>query len=296
MSQLSERTGTYGIWTASFQWPEDPGAVADAAAELEDLGFGTLWLGMSAGDLKLHETILSATTRLVVASGIVNVWTEPAGTVAESTERLRTVFPGRFVLGLGAGHAKFVEPATGEKYRQPLSRVASYLDELDAATRPVPAADRVLAALGPKALALAAERSAGAHPYLITAEHTADARAALGPDRWLGPEQKVVVETDPTAARDAARSSVGFYLDLPNYVNNLYRLGFDESDVSDGGSDRLLDRLVAWGDDATVASRVRDHLEAGADHVALQVLPTGSDGAPGLPLAEWRAAAALFIN
>lgn len=293
MSELGAAAGPFGIWTAAFQWPGDPGEVADAAAELEDLGFGALWLGMSSGDLALHEAILSATRTLIVASGIVNVWTEPAEVVVSSYRRLTAAFPGRFVLGLGAGHAALVEPATGQRYIRPLGKVASYLDQLDAADPPVPVERRVLAALGPKALALAAERAAGAHPYLTTAEHTADARAIIGHRAWLGPEQKVVLHRDPDTARATARRVLELYLALPNYVNNLRRYGFDEVDFARGGSDRLVDALVAWGDEAAVAGRVRGHLAAGADHVALQVVPT--DGGSDLPRSEWRRAAELFI-
>lgn len=290
MTELRDRAGTFGIWTGSFQWPDDPGAVADAAAELEALGFGTLWVGLSEGDLALHETILEATSELVVASGIVNVWTEPVQTVAARTRRLVDRFPGRFVLGIGAGHARHVEAATGQSYVRPLSKVAAYLDELDRADVP----ERVLAALGPRALALAGERAAGAHPYLVPVEHTADARSALGRDPFLAPEQKVVLEPDPETARATARRVLAGYLELPNYLNNLRRYGFGDPDFADGGSDGLVDRVVAWGDDGTAEAAVRGHLDAGADHVALQVLAPGED--TGLPRAAWRAAADVLVR
>jgi probable F420-dependent oxidoreductase len=288
MTIARDDLGTFGVWTGSGAWPSDPGEVADAAAELEELGFGAVWLGVSPGDLALHERILDATSRLVVASGIVNVWTEDPHVVAASYHRVAGKHPGRFLLGIGAGHAKFVEAATSRTYRKPLSEVAAYLDTLDRADPPVPASERVVAALGPKALRLAAERSAGAHPYNVTPEHTATARAALGPAALLAPEHKVVLGTDPEVARTVGRRRVAGYLDLPNYVNNLRRSGFTDADFAGGGSDRLIDALVAWGDDATVAARLREHLDAGADHVVLQVLTAEL---AGLPRAAWRQAA-----
>ena len=294
MSELSDAAGAFGIWTGSFQWPSDPGEIADTAVELEDLGFGALWLGLSSGDLELHETILAATNDLVVASGIVNVWTEPAEVVISSYHRVAAASPGRFVLGLGAGHAEMVEPMTGQRYVRPLGKLAAYLDQLDAADPPVPVGHRVLAALRPKALALAAARAAGAHPYLTTPEHTAEASAILGPAAWLAPEQKVILSRDADAARATARRRLEGYLGLPNYVNNLRRYGFDDADFAGGGSDRLVDALVIWGDGAAIDRRVREHLDAGAHHVALQVLPT--EGGASLPRVDWRRAAELFLT
>lgn len=292
MTSTRENLGTFGAWTGSFQWPDDPGEVADAAAELEELGFDAVWIGLSAGDLALHERILEATSRLVVASGIVNVWTDDPVTVAASYHRLTAKYPGRFMLGIGAGHAKFVETTTDQLYRKPLSKVASYLDALDQADSPVPTDDRVVAALGPKALRLAGERSAGAHPYNVTPEHTADAREILGPEPLLATEQKVFFGTDADEARAVARRTLAIYLDLPNYVNNLLRYGFTEDDFTGEGSDALVDGLVGWGDDDSVARRVQAHLDAGADHVNLQVLSTE----PGLPRAAWRHAAEVFVG
>jgi probable F420-dependent oxidoreductase len=292
MTSARDNLGTFGVWTGSGDWSTDPGEVAEAAVELEKLGFGAVWIGLSAGDLALHERILDATSRLVVASGIVNVWMDAPDAVAASYHRIANKHPGRFLLGIGAGHAKFVESMTSQAYRKPLSKVVAYLDALDRAERPVPVGERVVAALGPKALRLAAERSAGAHPYNVTPQHTADARAALGPAPLLATEQKVFLGTDPDVARSVARRRLATYLELPNYVNNLLRYGFSESDFAGDGSDRLVDGLVAWGDDATVATRVRAHLDAGADHVVLQVLSTEP---PGLPRAAWRRTAEILV-
>lgn len=287
-----DNLGNFGVWTGSAQWPTDPGAVSEAATEVEELGFGAVWIGSSSGDLALHERILDATSRLVVASGIVNVWTDDPDTVAASYHRVAQKHPGRLLLGLGVGHAKLVEKTTSQTYRKPLSKLAAYLDALDRADPPVPVGERVVAALGPKALRLAGERSAGAHPYNVTPEHTADARIALGPEPLLATEQKIVLSTDPHVARSVARRRLAIYLDLPNYVNNLLRYGFTESDFADEGSDRLVDGLVAWGDDDTVAARVRAHLDAGANHVVLQVLTDP----PGLPRTAWRHTADILLS
>jgi probable F420-dependent oxidoreductase len=291
MTSARHNLGTFGLWTHSDTWPTDPGELSDAAVEVEELGFGAVWIGLSSGDLALHERILDATSRLVVASGIVNVWMDDPESVAASYHRVAGKHPGRFLLGIGAGHAKFVDAMTSQTYRKPLSKVASYLDALDGADRPVPAGGRVVAALGPKALRLAAERSAGAHPYNVTPEHTADARAALGAGPLLVTEQKAFLGTDPDVARSVARRTLAIYLDLPNYVNNLLRYGFSESDFAGDGSDRLVDGLVAWGDGDTVAARLRAHLDAGADHVVVQALSTEPTG---LPRAAWRQTAAIL--
>jgi probable F420-dependent oxidoreductase len=293
MTSARHSLGTFGLWTHSDAWPTDPGELGEAAAEVEELGFGAVWIGLSSGDLALHERILDATSRLVVASGIVNVWMDDPESVAASYHRVAGKHPGRFLLGIGAGHGKFVDAMTSQTYRKPLSKVASYLDALDGADRPVPAGERVVAALGPKALRLAAERSAGAHPYNVTPEHTADARAALGAGPLLVTEQKAFLGTDPDVARSVARRTLAIYLDLPNYVNNLLRYGFSESDFAGDGSDRLVDGLVAWGDGDTVAARLRAHLDAGADHVVVQALSTEPHG---LPRAAWRQTAAILAT
>ena len=289
---MTIQLGKIGIWTSTWQWPKDPGKLQDAAGALDEAGYGTLWIGAVIGDLALPLATLDASERMVVATGIVDVWTNPAPAVAANFHTLSGKHPGRFVLGLGSSHAVLVESVTDHTYIRPLSRLRGFLDDLDAADPPVPADRRVLAALGPKALQLAAERSAGAHPYLVTPEHTATAREVMGAGPVLAPEQKVVFETDATKARDIARQSLAIYLSLPNYLNNLRRLGFQDDDFADGGSDRLVDELVAWGDLSTVKQRLDAHFDAGADHVCVQVLTDG--GTTSLPLEGWQELATLL--
>lgn len=276
------QVGRVGIW-ASSRIMQGPTAL-EAAAELDELGFGALWLGGSSGDLRLVTDLLGGTRRLVVATGIVNIWTEPAGPTAEAFAAASSAYPDRVLLGIGAGHKAMVEAVTGHRYERPYSKLVSYLDELDAARPPVPRDGRALAALGPKVLALAGERSLGAHPYLVTPEHTRLAREILGPGRLLAPEQTVVLETDQALARTVAREMLTRYLAAPNYTNNWLRLGFTPDDFAGAGSDRLVDALVAWGDVGTVLARIEEHHQAGADHVCIQVLgPTGD-----IPRADYR--------
>ena len=282
---------TVGLWTSSGLWTAAGGEIADAAAELDDLGYRALWLGSSGGNLQPHESLLAATTRLVVVSGIINVWTDPPKLVAESYQRVNAAHPDRILIGLGSSHAPLVK--VGE-YRQPLTRLRRYLDDLDESGPAVPASRRVLAALGPKTLTLAAERSAGAHPYLTTPEHTAEARQIMGPSALLAPEQKVILETDPATARDIARNTLSQYLQLPNYTNSFLRMGFSQDDLEHGGSSRLVDGLIAWGDADAVLERVSEHHAAGADHVCVQVLTSGDRHAGRLPRQEWRILAAAL--
>jgi probable F420-dependent oxidoreductase len=230
------------------------------------------------------SALLGATRRLVVATGIVNIWTNPAAMTAANYTKVAAAHPERVLLGLGVGHASFVERATGQRYARPYEKLTDYLDELDAIIPPVPKARRVLAALGPRMLALARGRAAGAHPYLVNPDHTRQAREILGQGPLLAPEQKVVLEADPAKARAIARESVGLYLRLPNYTNNLLRIGYTADDFADGGSNRLIDGLVAWGDTDTVLARVSEHHQAGADHVCIQVLTEDKT----LPRAQWR--------
>ena len=287
---MAAQLGKIGIWTGAM--PNDPDQAGAAAVVLEECGYGAVWLGgWSQGDLARPEALLAASERLVVATGILDVWTSPAPVVAANHHRLATAYPDRFVLGLGSSHAVLVESMTEESYVKPLSRLRHFLDDLDAADPPVPVGERVLAALGPKTLALAAERSAGAHPYLVTPEHTALAREQMGEGPLLAPEQKVVVTTDADEARRVGRRSLAIYMTLPNYLNNLRRLGFDDDDFADGGSDRLVDGLVAWGDLDTVKKRIDAHFDAGADHVALQVLWSGDERA--LPIPAWKELSAI---
>ncbi|WP_433871829.1 LLM class F420-dependent oxidoreductase [Saccharopolyspora sp. CA-218241] len=267
--------GRIGLWIAEAFW--DPGRSdhREAAAQIQELGFGTLWLGNAHGGLATAEGLLDATERLVVGTSIVNVWLYSPADVAAAYQRVDRSRPGRLLVGLGSSHAPLVEQH-GHSYRKPLTKVRSYLDELDAQSVPLPHHARALAALGPRTLEVAGQRTAGALPYLVTPEHTAQARQILGRGPLLAPEQKVVLETDPDEARRIAREGVAVYLGLPNYANNLRRLGFTDADLADGGSDRLIDAVVAWGDQDAVLRRVREHFDAGAEHVAVQVL-TGSD-------------------
>jgi probable F420-dependent oxidoreductase len=252
--------GRYGVWLGSRS------IAPDLAVQIESLGYGAAWIGGSPdADLKWVEPALAQTSSLQLATGIINIWSSPAAEVAESYHRIENDYPGRFLLGIGVGHPEH----TGD-YSKPYGALVEYLDVLDGAS--VPTSRRVLAALGPKVLQLSAERSAGAHPYLTTPEHTAYARELVGNSVFLAPEHKVVLTTDADEAREVGRKSVGFYLDLSNYVNNWRRLGFTDTDVRKPGSDELIDAVVAYGTPEAIAARLNEHLEAGADHVAIQVL------------------------
>lgn len=280
--------GRVGVWTSSRLLTDR--AAIEAAAQLDELGYGALWIGSAPGDLKLVSDLLATTTRMVIATGIVNVWFEPAASTAAAFAQVRRSHPDRVLLGIGAGHKSSVEAMTGQRYERPYQKLVSYLDELDAADPPVPVDHRALAALGPRVLRLARDRTAGAHPYLVTPEHTHRAREILGPEALLAPEQTVVLETDPDQARSIARGMLTRYLTLPNYTRNWLRLGFTEDDLAGGGSDRLVDALVAWGDAEQVAARVAEHHQAGADHVCIQAITE----APGFPVTTLeRLAAAL---
>jgi probable F420-dependent oxidoreductase len=261
--------GTVGVW----RHPSE--LTPEMAAEVEALGYGAIWLGGSpGGDLSVVENVLDETDRIAGATGIVNVWKDDAATIGADYHRITARHPGRFLLGLGIGH-----PEATQEYQRPYAKLVSYLDELD--DLKVPADGRVLAALGPRVLQLAAERTAGAHPYLVTPEHTRWARQILGEGPLLAPDQKVVLETDPERARAIARPRVEHpYLGLTNYLSNLRRLGFTDADFADGGSDALVDALVVHGDADTLARGVTAHLDAGADHVAVQAL--GPDPLPAL--------------
>ncbi len=256
-----DHLGSFGVWRAVTQ------ATPELAVELEGLGYGTLWLGGSPdGDLAEAERLIEATTTLTVGTSIVNMWKDDAHTVAASFARLEGRFPGRFLLGVGAGHRE----ATQE-YARPYETLARYVDVLRADG--VPADRLVLAALGPRVLRLAADRTAGAIPYLVTPKHTRLAREILGPGPLLAPEQKVVLEADPERARVIGRPRVRSpYLHLINYTSNLRRLGWSDEDLADGGSDALVDALVAHGSGDEIAGRLGEHFDAGADHVAIQLL------------------------
>jgi probable F420-dependent oxidoreductase len=258
---MSIELGKVGIWR------HPSGLTPEVVAEVEALGYGTIWVGGSPpGDLAFVEGLLDTTQHIAVATGIVNVWKDDAATVGASFHRVTARHPGRFLLGLGIGH-----PEATDEYRRPYAALVSYLDQLD--DLKVPVEGRVLAALGPRVLRLSAERAAGAHPYLVTPEHTRQARQILGDGPLLAPEQKLVLETDPERARAIGRPRVqNPYLGLTNYLSNLRRLGWTDADLDGGGSDALIDALAVHGDAAAIARGVTAHLDAGADHVATQVL------------------------
>ena len=238
----------------------------ELAGQVEALGFGAIWLGGSpGGDLDVAEWLLEATERIVIATGIVNMWRDEADLAARSYHRIAARHPGRFILGVGIGHREAIE-----QYRRPMDKMVDYLDRLDDAG--VPREDLVLAALGPKALALAAERTRGAHPYLTTPGHTGFARGVIGEGPLLAPEHKVILDVDPARGRATGRPVVARYLDRVNYRNNLLREGWSEEDFANGGSDRLVDALVLHGSVEKVAAGLTAHIEAGADHVGIQVL------------------------
>jgi probable F420-dependent oxidoreductase len=252
--------GRFGIWRGAAQ------TTPTIAASIEDLGYGAIWLGGSpGGDLAVVGELLAATRSLVVGTSIVNMWKDDAATIAADFARIEAAYPGRFVLGVGAGH-----PEATQEYASPYDTLATYVDQLLAGG--VPARRIVLAALGPRVLRLARDRTGGAIPYLVTPAHTRLAREILGPDALLAPEQKVVLDADTAAARALGRKRVMPYLGLSNYTANLRRLGFTDSDLADGGTDALVDALVAHGSVADVVAQVGGHLEAGADHVCLQLL------------------------
>ncbi|MFC8342672.1 LLM class F420-dependent oxidoreductase [Streptomyces sp. NPDC057280] len=285
---LKETVGRYGIWSSGLRStdPSRRGELAEAAAELEELGYGALWLGGSSS-ARDAAPLIEATSRIVVGTSIQSIWEhEPAASAASFAE-LDAAHPGRFVLGLGVSHAKFAE-----QYRRPYSALVSYLDALDEAGHP--ADRRLLAALGPKTVDLARERAAGSVPYLVTTDHTATSRRRLGEAPLLAPELKVVLESDPARARALARDYLAVYLTLPNYTNNFLRNGFTEDDLAHGGSDRLVDAVYAWGDETRIRARIDEYLAAGADHVALQIVDGSRPGGQSLPREAWSKLASLL--
>jgi probable F420-dependent oxidoreductase len=282
--------GRYGIWVPGHVWPDDANVVASAAQELEELGYGSVWIGGSPpDDLALPEAILAATSTLVVGTSIVDIWHSDGDELAASHFRLQEQFPGRFSLGVGSGHAP-TAASVGEAYVKPLTKLRSFLtDKLER----VPPDQRMIAALGPKALAAARDLTAGALPYLMPPAHATEAREILGADRLLIPEQKVFAGTDPAQARTVARRVLKPYLSLPNYTNAWRRFGIEDEDLTGDGSDRLVDLTVVWGDDDAVRAGVNAHFTAGADHIAIQAL--SADASPHLPLAEWRRIAQILF-
>lgn len=289
--------GSVGLWTFQLDLQRPPEARALAVA-LEQQGWGALWVPEAVGREALTNAamLLSATERMVVATGVANVWARSATVTAAAQRLLADDSGGRFLLGLGVSHQPMVEGFMGLTYEKPLAAMKGYLDKLDDAFSVAPAPDeappRVLAALGPKMLALAAARSWGAHTYFVPPGHTAVAREALGEGPMLLVEQAVFLTDDPDEARAVARRYMATYLALPNYTNNLRRLGWADEDLAGEGSGRLVDAIVAWGDVDAVVARVRAHQEAGADHVCLQVLTSDFTA---VPMAEWEALAEALL-
>lgn len=285
--------GRFGVWTSALD--RQPAAVVrKAVAHLDGLGFGTLWVG-EAFRREIFANVsllLSASSRLAVASGIASIWARDPQAMAAGQLTLAEAYPDRFLLGLGVSHVPLVN-SRGHAYDKPYSAMRAYLDAMDEvhydSPGPSHSPQRVLAALGPRMLSLAAARSDGAHPYFVPVAHTKEARSILGPEKLLCPEQAVVLEPDPDRARTVARRHTASYLTLPNYRNNLERLGFGPGDFEAGGSDRLVDAVVGWGDVDQVVARLREQLDAGADHVAVQVLlPDPAQ----VPSSEWEQIAA----
>lgn len=286
MGEAATRIGKVGLWAMELRFG-DPGAIAEAAAEADALGYGAIWVpggigGDVTGDL---DRLLGATSRATIATGILNIWKHEPAEIADWWKGLAPDRQARVLLGLGVSHG----PLIGEAWAKPLTVMRAYLDRL--AAEGMPADSLCLAALGPKMLELSRDRTAGAHPYLVTPAHTAEARAILGPGKLLAPEQGVVLETDPVRARQLARDALAHYRRLPNYQASWRREGFTQQEIDDL-ADRLVDGIFAWGDADAIAARVKAHHDAGADHVCVQAITGG-----GLPEARaaWRALAAALV-
>ncbi len=281
-----------GIWSAQLRYG-DAGVISEAAAELDGLGYDAIWIPDVGGDvLGSVEALLRATTRIVVATGILNVWMQDADEVARRRASWNDSWQRRFVLGLGVSHAPLIDHGHPGRYQKPFSKMVEFLDVLDGAEVPFPADERVLAALRPRMLGLARDRAAGVHPYFVPPEHVAHARAVLGPNAMIGVELAVVLDADPVSARETARRHTATYVTLPNYTNNLRDFGFGDGDFADKGSDRLVDAIVAWGDLDAIKVRVAAMRDAGADHVCIQVIRPDDE----IPRADWRELAAALIQ
>jgi probable F420-dependent oxidoreductase len=285
-----------GIWTAQFDF-QPAAVVREVAQELEALGYTSLWVGENIGREPIAHTgiLLAATQRLTVATAVANLWARDPLSTAAAHHTLSEAYPGRFILGLGVSHRTLVNDTRGLNYSHPVRTTRDYLSAMDGLVnkyRAVRAADttRLVGALGPRMLRLAATHADGAHTYLVPPEHTATARHILGPEKLLVPEQAVVLERDKTRAYDIARRHLRRYLPLPNYADNLRRLGFNDDDLDDNGSNRLIDALIVWGDETRIAERINQHHQAGADHVCIQVL---DPDVRALPLPQWRRLAVL---
>lgn len=281
--------GSIGIWQGVLDG-HPTSMVKEVVAELDEAGWPTLWIPetVSRDPFVSAAIMLGATTDLKVATGIASIWARDAMTTANATKTLNEAYDGRFLLGLGVSHHTLTEWVRKHDYSKPLSTMRTYLERMDKSlfkgVEPAQPPGRVLAALGPKMLALSAEMADGAHPYFVPVDHTVIAREAIGPDKLLAVEQMVVLETDPSKAREIARQHMRVYLDLPNYANNLIRMGYDEADITDA-ADNVVDAIVAWGSMDDVLARIKAHQEAGADHVCVQVL---SEDARAVPMEAWR--------
>ena len=286
---MTTRISGTGIWSSSLRYG-DAGEAAAQAAELEGLGYTALWIPDVGGDVfGSVANLLGATSSVTIATGILNVWMHTPEETAAQHAALAAEHGQRFLCGLGISHRPLIDRVNAPgAYQKPVATMAAFLDGLDAAEVPMAEEDRVLAALGPRMLELARTRAAGTHPYLVTPELTARARAGIGPDGLVASEQGVVLETDRDRARVTARLHLTTYLGLPNYSNNWKRQGFTDDDLAGGGSDRLVDALVVWGDEASIAARIQEHRDAGADHVCIQVL---TDDPRAFPAEQWRALA-----
>ena len=297
MAKPNVDLGRVGLWYGSIDALPTPEA-RRAVQTAEELGFPSLWIAEAVGrdPFVSAAVLLSATEKLAIATGIANIYARDPMTMAAGQKTLAEAFPGRFLLGMGVSHGHLVAGVRKHDWSKPYSYMVEYLEKMDKAlfmaVGPSEDPGRLLAALGPKMLKLSAERANGSHPYFTTPDHTAIAREAMGPDALLAPEQMVVLETDPTEARRIARAGMKIYLGLPNYYNNLRRIGFTEDDWENGGSDRLVDAIVAWGTPEQIAERVAQHHAAGADHVCVQVL---TDNVREAPTEQWRRLASVLL-
>ena len=286
--------GSIGLWQGLDGYPASQ--VRDLVAELDGQGWPCLWIPetVSRDPFVAAAVMLGATTNLRVATGIASIWARDAMTTANAAKTLNEAYDGRFLLGLGASHHTLTEWVRKHDYSKPLSTMRTYLERMDASmfmgVEPTEPTTRVIAALGPKMLALGAELTDGVHPYFVPPEHTAIARQAVGPDKIVATEQMIVLDTDPASARETARKHMKVYVGLPNYANNLMRLGYTEDEVTNM-DDRVVDAIVAWGTVDGIADRVRAHQDAGASHVCIQVLRP--DREP--PTTEWRELAAALL-
>ena len=281
-----------GIWDQRLR-TGDPAEIADDAAELESLGYSALWIHDLGGDVfGALQRLLQATSTVTVATGILNLWMHTADEVGTRRAELVTAHGARLMLGIGVSHAPIVDAKAPGRYQTPMETMNAYLDGLDAAPSPVPAGERMLAALRPKMIELAGRRTRGAFPYNMTPEHTARAREILGPGALLATEQKVVLERDAATAREIASQHLANYFRLPNYLNGWRWLGFTDDDFAGGGSDRFLDAVIAWGDEEAIATRIAEHRAAGADHICIQALAHDVKGTRE----TWRTLAPVLVG